>query len=402
MKGSNKHKATVILVFFAIGYFISSAFKNNFIGGLISSMCGAALIGGLADWFGVTAIFKKPMGVNWPRKIFRTDILRNSKNKFIFTIRDMVQNDLLNKDKINEKIRNYDFYSLIWDVPELKDEVKFNSMLDTVKIEIEKNVNIKESITKINENYIDDDKYIAFIGKILKRSIGTTYYNKVLNYAANEAINVIESDLFSGFMEEVLEEVIAKYKEEKGGEGFGDKLLYSFALNPQLLSDSIHDRTIKYLDKIKFEESNERIELDEIIKGSANYIKDNEKIRNALISLKDNVISNSDLFLEQIDYEKVYISFRNYVTGQMVKLQENEEVKESVNKFIKKVLMDFVNSKHDEIGNLVEESLNKYDEDEIIKLAEDKAGDDLQIIRINGSLVGGMVGTVIFLVSYFI
>lgn len=396
LKDSNKHKATVILVIFGIGYFISGAFKDDFWGGIISSMCSAALIGGLADWFGVTAIFKKPLNLNWPKKIFRTDILRNSKDKFIITIRDMVVNDLLNKDKINAKIEKYDFYEEVWKIPALQDKDKLNYIADKVKEKIDVNKLASETV----KNYDDNNKLISYTYTVLKQVIKSPYYNKVINYGANEISKAAQSDVFLGFTGDILNAVVDKYKNEKGEESFSDKFLYNFVLNPSVLSDSIEKKILKYMEKIKEEDSEEREKLDNFIKQFVKSIKEDEKVKAQIIHLKELLIQNFDLLQIDFNDEEIYLKLKLMLTNKIQDLRENDNFKEEFNKFVRKFIINIVNKNHSEIGKVVEDSLNKFDSDEIINLAYDRFGDDLQIIRINGSLVGGLVGIIIFLISY--
>lgn len=396
MKDSNKHKATLILVIFGIGYFISGAFKDNFWGGIISSMCSAALIGGLADWFGVTAIFKKPLNLNWPKKIFRTDILRNSKEKFVFTIRDMVVNDLLNKDKINEKIEKYDFYDEVWKIPVLQDKDKLYHVVDEVKEKIDVNKITGEAV----KNYIDDDKFVNYTYAILKQVIKSSYYNKSINYVSDEISKAAQSDAFLGFTRDILNGVVENYKSEKGEDSFSDKFLYNFVLNPAVLSDSVERKILKYMEKVKEEDSEEREKLDNFIEKFVESIKDDEKIKKQVIHLRELLIQNFELLQINFNDEDIYLKLKVLLTNKIEALKENDNFKEEFNKLVRKFVINMVNKRHNEIGKVVEESLNKFDSDEIINLTYDRFGDDLQIIRINGSLVGGLVGIIIFLISY--
>lgn len=396
LKDSNKHKATVILIIFGVGYFISGAFKDNFWGGIISSMCSAALIGGLADWFGVTAIFKKPLGFNWPKKIFRTDILRNSKGKFILTIRDMVVNDLLNKDKINEKIKQYDFYEEIWKIPALQDRDKLYNIADKAKEKIDINKIAGEAI----KNYDNNDAIVNYTYNVFNSAIRSTYYNKVVNYVSDEVSKIAQSDAFLGFTGDILSEVVEDYKSQKGEESFSDKFLYNFVLNPGVLSDSIERKILKYMENVKEEGSEEREKLDKFIEEFVEKIKEDEKVRTQIIYLKELLVQNFKFIKIDFNGEELYLKLKILLADKIEGLKTNDNFKQEFNTLIRNFVTNMVDKKHNEIGKVVEESLNKFDSDEMINLAYDRFGDDLQIIRINGSLVGGLVGIVIFLISY--
>lgn len=79
-----------------------------------------------------------------------------------------------------------------------------------------------------------------------------------------------------------------------------------------------------------------------------------------------------------------------------------QEKLQALDGFLKDKLFKYIDEKHEYIGKIVEESLHKYDSSGIAKLIEEKAGDDLQIIRINGSIVGGLVGIITFILEFLL
>ena len=69
----------------------------------------AATIGGLADWWGVTALFKRPMGVNAPG----TDVLRNNYERLTTGLADFVSNDLLTAENVMQAVGDENFAKLL-------------------------------------------------------------------------------------------------------------------------------------------------------------------------------------------------------------------------------------------------------------------------------------------------
>ena len=69
---------------------------------------------------------------------------------------------------------------------------------------------------------------------------------------------------------------------------------------------------------------------------------------------------------------------------------------------IKKALLTMIDRYHHQVGALVRENLNAYTNDNLVQLIESKVGDDLQMIRINGSVVGGLVGVMLHLLNLVI
>ena len=85
-----KPVATTLLVVMAIIFLISYPQRHDMFWAFIMHVSGAAMIGGLADWYAVTALFTKPLGIP-----FKTAILPRSKERLIQMGRTMLSEELL-------------------------------------------------------------------------------------------------------------------------------------------------------------------------------------------------------------------------------------------------------------------------------------------------------------------
>ena len=82
---ARSHIANYILIIAALLLLFSYPFRDLFWGGLIMHLSGAALIGGLADWYAVTALFRRPLGIS-----FKTALIPSSKERIAETDRHMI------------------------------------------------------------------------------------------------------------------------------------------------------------------------------------------------------------------------------------------------------------------------------------------------------------------------
>ncbi len=85
-----KPVATTLLVVMAIIFLIAYPQRQDMFWAFIMHVSGAAMIGGLADWYAVTALFTKPLGIP-----FKTAILPRSKERLIQIGRTMLSEELL-------------------------------------------------------------------------------------------------------------------------------------------------------------------------------------------------------------------------------------------------------------------------------------------------------------------
>ena len=56
---------------------------------------------------------------------------------------------------------------------------------------------------------------------------------------------------------------------------------------------------------------------------------------------------------------------------------------------------------HHQIGDTIQENLEKLPDDELVEQIESRVGADLQFIRLNGAVVGGLIGVLLALAHWF-
>ena len=85
----------------------------------------------------------------------------------------------------------------------------------------------------------------------------------------------------------------------------------------------------------------------------------------------------------------------HFINEQIEKLRNNQNDRSNFDAWVREKLIDISINNKSEIGLLVGKSLDKMDQDTLVSLIEKKVGRDLQYIRLNGAVVGGMVGALL-------
>lgn len=98
------------------------------------------------------------------------------------------------------------------------------------------------------------------------------------------------------------------------------------------------------------------------------------------------------------------VGWVTWVVKQLAKLADDAAADEQkmawVDRYLAVLLARWVSQNHGQIGQIVNTYLESFSNDELVVYIEDKVLEDLQMIRINGSVVGGLVGMLLFLISY--
>jgi uncharacterized membrane-anchored protein YjiN (DUF445 family) len=85
------------------------------------------------------------------------------------------------------------------------------------------------------------------------------------------------------------------------------------------------------------------------------------------------------------------ISNLNRMLSDLQKMRRQQKINHWIRETISELLVKF----HSEIGNMVRSSMMKLNNKELVEQIEEKVGSDLQYIRLNGAVVGGIVGIII-------
>ena len=65
----------------------------------------------------------------------------------------------------------------------------------------------------------------------------------------------------------------------------------------------------------------------------------------------------------------------------------------------RELFLSWLERNHAEIGGTVLENLQRFSDADLVDLIESRAGEDLQMIRINGAVVGGLAGMALYLIN---
>ncbi|WP_238916102.1 DUF445 domain-containing protein [Clostridium sp. YIM B02555] len=429
----NKKLANKILVFLFLGFCIITLFRifilDNFTVRMLSFTIEAALVGGIADWFAVTALFNKPLGFPW-----HTAIIPKNRDKVIEAVSVMVESELLSPKFLEGKIQEIHIIDLL---------IAYIDKHDTKK-SIAKLIAKygQEAMSKINSNEI-----AGYIEVFLKNKIKSTKISPKLKMLVDWAIKNGEYD---NFLEKIIDglivfikkdstrveiynilnDVVQKRKSETNGlkqmllELSLDIAQGTNSLNLKDAAISIQETLLQILINMKDKNDPMYIRLDEMLKENIKKMETDLVIINSIENWKEEIISKIQLREElqklidgtikitanlpaEIDsYNTEWGTANNakiikwlliQVNRYWLNFKQDEKIKKWLEAYIKESIMKVLNAEHHLVGTMVKETLNTFTNEALNEFIESKAGNDLHWIRINGSIVGAVVGVILYL-----
>ena len=419
-----------------LGNFFLNLFNHGFI---------AATIGGMADWFAVTALFRKPLGIG-----FHTEILKRSRAKITDAIIEFVEKDLLTPQNIMDLVKDENTAKLLTDYFEnYQGREKIKSLANEVFKELFANTDGKE-ISKAVAPILESELKNLNARKVIDATVKVVTNERNGRQILTALLETGRKILRSEHMQEVILQKITDLRETYEGDSAGRAMVLS-TLNLTdekiltILNESVENKiseTISILNIRGMVDTKTADAAKNLLETFAGFVKTtatnfdaesfnaefqklfNEKFDAAKYIetwFNVNVKGETDpVIIEKIQRQTA----ANPQHSRVVKIPKQEPIWQSavfglidskIDEFIKSPILqgkfdsftkNFIEKMlaeyHGEIPNLILERLNKWNDDELTEFVEGKVSDDLQMIRINGSVCGGIVGMLLYIVSFVI
>ena len=280
--------------------FILTGAGGGFALGLLNHGFLAATIGGMADWFGVTALFRKPLGIG-----FHTEILRRNRGRIMDAIVEFVGTDLLNTKNIMETVRDENTAQLLIDYFEQNNgRAKTKALVREILNELFKSLDTKkisQGVAPILENEIKNLDAEKLFGAVIKVVTSDKHSRKILIALFDTGHKILQS---KHMQEEILKK-ITELREAYEGDSAGRALVLSsmdltdekiLAILNETIEKKINDAE-KILNMTGMVDSETAKSANEMIQTFGGFVK------NAVSSLNTKKFLDDlkDLFLEKFD-----------------------------------------------------------------------------------------------------
>lgn len=405
-----RYKATYALLFSVIGFAAFYPYSSSFWGGLFYSAFLAATIGGLADWFAVTALFSKPLGISYKTAIIPRNRARLLQELIVFTGKD-----LLNPENIMKSIERYDTAQMV--IAYLEDaqgKKKIKELAEQLSLILLDRVNTEE-IGKVIEIAVKGGMREIHLAPVILDSFRWSLANKfdenVIDFILNELVWIVKEPQSHGVLCQIITEIKQQYEGNLKRRQFVSLI---FDLSSERLAGVLQNELINYLAKLQNPEHKLRLELKEwfyrqvtLLDGNAQYEELIDRWQNKVIEeqmcIADWVAAYLNRQMKPEDDEAALAplgALDRYIEQKIVELKSKMAVQSTVDQKIKSYLNLFVHEQHGLITSIIQEQLNEFSDQSLSTFIESRVADDLQMIRINGALVGAVVGMLLYTITY--
>ncbi|HLW14058.1 MAG TPA: DUF445 domain-containing protein [Flavobacteriaceae bacterium] len=367
----------------------------------VKAFSEAAMVGALADWFAVTALFRYPMGL----KIPHTNLIESNKGKIGANLGDFVTDNFLTPKTIRPYIEDLEVSKYI---------SSWLGKPGTISMITNELIVIIENILK----NVKEETVVTYVAAQIKENIPNVPYPSFVAKAVQYALDNKEQDKLIDAIIPEIQKYTIKNKQ----------LIYERVVEKQPLlgligGKSVTNQLIKglqsFLTEIEEDENHFiRKELEQKIWDWSEQLKEDPKWQNKFVKMVSDYMDpkttehyilnlwgyiSSKLTAELADEQG---GIRHYLQDSLSKFaddfEKDKEMQSKLNSWVQHSLYRLILKNTKELSGLIERTVGNWDGKELSEKLELEVGKDLQFIRVNGTLVGGLVGLLIYIVTHFV
>jgi uncharacterized membrane-anchored protein YjiN (DUF445 family) len=395
--------ATGLLVVMAAVFAVSRALQPQYPWlGYVKSFAEAAMVGGLADWFAVTALFRHPLGLPIPH----TAIIPRNKDRIGEALARFLQENFLIPSVVARRMRNIDVAGAVGhflQAPSKEEQSRIRAGASRL-------------IADMFES-LDDERLGGIVKGAISSRLRRTEISPLLGHALASAINedrhvpMLEAGIrWTARALDANEPLIRDMVHKKA----------NWVLKLAGLDEKLADAIIDGLRKLTVEMSTDpahpvRVKIEEALAQLANDLQTRPETRERVENIKEQLLDNKSvsLWLDtlwQKGREAIIKAARNpdaVMAGKLgeilrsmgATLEQDPRIRKAINQFARRAVVGTAASYGSSIVLLVSDTVRGWDARTVTDRLEAAVGRDLQYIRINGTIVGGLVGLVLHLLD---
>ncbi|MBT7371069.1 MAG: DUF445 domain-containing protein [Gammaproteobacteria bacterium] len=395
--------ATGLLILMAVVYMTSAYFEHQLAWvGYINATSEAAMIGAIADWFAVTALFKHPLGLQIPH----TAIIPARKNDIAEQFGRFVQSNFLSEAVITEKIRSMNLSRRVaaWIIEPENAHAVANQVTAGLAgvVKVINDDDIQQMIEKNVEEKIRSTSFAPMIGDLLSFITSGRRQQELFDGAVRMGLYMLE-DSDRDIRDRVRQETPWWF--------------------PGSVDKAIYHRIVRSVSKMLYEMQTDiyhpvRVRLVSMINEFLDDLRNSDEIREKEVSLKEDLLQApavigftgslwqdiKDVLVRQSEHPdaELKLAIEQSVTTFGESILADRELAAKIDGWAEESARYLINTYGHEVASLITDTIESWDPEATSERIEEQIGKDLQFIRINGTVVGGLVGLIIHSLREFI
>jgi uncharacterized membrane-anchored protein YjiN (DUF445 family) len=392
-----KVAATGLLLAATLVFIVTRALEDRWSWlGYVRATAEAAMVGALADWFAVTALFRHPLGLPIPH----TAIIPNRKDQLGRGLGTFVQSNFLAPAVLSERLRSVGVAQRLgaWlGQPEHAHRLSSNAgALVRGLTEVMGDEDIQRTLETGILKRVREVPAAPLMARVVEAAMSGRHHQALLDTTLNGLSGLLEENRW------LLRQKLAEQSPWWLPEPIDDRLFKKFFAGVQGFLAEVAgdpDHELRHQLDVRVAELAVRLRTDPALIARGEQLKaellEHPEVRAWLDSLWRNTKASILAVADDPDSD-----LRRRLDAALERagrsLQEDPVLQAKVNGWIEKVVSYLAEEYGHEIADLIASTVARWDGAEASRRIELQVGRDLQFIRINGTVVGGLAGLAIY------
>ena len=373
--------------------------------GFVAAFAEAATIGGLADWYAVVALFRRPLGLPIPH----TAIIQSNQHRIADKLGEFIEQHFLEAAPVEAKLRQIDFGTFIADW--LRDR--------------KRSADLARFVLRLLPEAVSATETSGLMDFITRRVTTQLQSIDLAPLAAGTLRAFVTEGRHQGLLDDILRVFDQSLKQPETmamvREKIRDELptLLKLYRTDKFLVNKIVASAGSFFDEVRNDPNHpfrgefdrmvlsfvDRLASDPVYAGKIDGLKRDLLARPELADLARNIWSNTRSFIERSASGESQVLQQHL--GRMFMeageaLAGDPELRGEINQGFVAVLRSFVADQKSGVSGFISDQVKAWNMGQLISLIEINIGRDLQYIRFNGSLIGGLAGLGLYTAEFLL
>lgn len=368
--------------------------------GFVAAFAEAATIGGLADWYAVVALFRRPLGLPIPH----TAIIPENQNRIADNLGRFIEVNFLAPEPVREKLAEVDFSALVadWlaDPNRAADLSRFVGRLVPQTLVAVEQSGLRGFVTSRMLEQIEKVPLAPLAAELLSALTDDRRHQKLFDEFTKVVGRFLSDEQALATMREKIREELPSLFNLFRADAYLLKKIVASAgsLLDEVRADPHHPMRAEF--DLFVETFVERLRTSKQYARRAEKLKRGFLARPELSALAGDMWDSLRLFIEQ-DAKAPNSMIRDHLATMFVEvgrhLAHDAQIRADMNQGFIVALASFVESQKSGVSKFIADQVKRWDLAQLTRLIEMNIGKDLQYIRFNGMIIGGLAGLVLYI-----
>lgn len=392
--------AVGLLIGMAVVFVVSFVLQDRYPWlGYVRAASEGGMVGALADWFAVTALFRHPLGI----KIPHTNLISNKKDEIGAGLGSFVEENFLADDVVHAKLSEISGARTAgrW-LSERANAERAAGMVASAGL---------GALTVLNDNDVQD-----FVEGLVRKHVVDPEWGPLLGRAADSFVSGGHHEALLDIAADRLEDWLVGHPEAFDRVVSSRLPSWMPSVVEKFVDNRLHAEAVRFAQRVAAEPEHPfRLAVTKFLGDLARDLQEQERLQGQLENFKHELFDSPRVralatstwetaraaLVEMLEDPESDLRVRMVSAAQDFgrKLVEDATLQYKIDVWVMGIVEHLVRNYRHDLAGVITETVQRWDAREAAEKIELQVGKDLQFIRINGTVVGALAGLTIFAVA---